>query len=524
MSFDINWEKLTTDNQINDSIKNFLHEQFQSLQLPSYISNLEVVDFKLGTIPPEITIRHIGDPFEEFYANPDDGNGDGNNDEEVLKDKSTKLKGRQAVNIIPNNAGATHEADIINDHDYGDEDDIDDDYDNDSDDYDDDENDGLHDHGEDEENEESSQYDEDRLSNITEGLSLVELSASASTPKRTSPQRPPLISPRGEVTQQTLSKPKEPFQSILNPYGVTSVLNQGSNAAKNTTATSIAAGTTAANGVGTLKDIFDQNNFSSRVIPKIKTKQESVSGNQQQGKQTGKANEKGQKHKHEHEEEQGSDKQNAKNKASDDVQLILEINYKGNLYIDLLVTLLVNYPSPNFISLPIKLHVTDLVIHTIATIAYLKHAVYVSFLCDVNDEADGFSGASSNASTPNVTGTTSGGGNSGGNIVDYYFSDPNNKERIDIIKKIKIESEIGEVENNILRNVGKVEKFLMEQLRAILRDEIAWPSWICVDMAENDDDDEEEDDDDDHDEDNEGRGRMRDTGDADVRDHDKKEK
>ena len=26
-----------------------------------------MTDFNLGEIPPEVTIRHIGDPFEEFY-------------------------------------------------------------------------------------------------------------------------------------------------------------------------------------------------------------------------------------------------------------------------------------------------------------------------------------------------------------------------------------------------------------------------------------------------------------------------
>ena len=63
----------------------------------------------------------------------------------------------------------------------------------------------------------------------------------------------------------------------------------------------------------------------------------------------------------------------------------MEINYKGDMHINLLVNLLVNYPSPNFISLPIKLHITDIVIHSIATIAYLKKSVFLSFLCDVDD-------------------------------------------------------------------------------------------------------------------------------------------
>ena len=42
----------------------------------------------------------------------------------------------------------------------------------------------------------------------------------------------------------------------------------------------------------------------------------------------------------------------------------------------------------------------------------------------------------------------------------------------------------------MLRNVGKVEKFLVDRLRALLRDEIAWPSWICLDLSDPDSDEE----------------------------------
>ena len=44
-----------------------MDQQFKNISLPSFISNLAVTDFNLGEIPPEVTIRHIGDPFEEFY-------------------------------------------------------------------------------------------------------------------------------------------------------------------------------------------------------------------------------------------------------------------------------------------------------------------------------------------------------------------------------------------------------------------------------------------------------------------------
>lgn len=81
MSFDINWDQLVGDGSINESIKQFLDKQFSNLELPSYINNLSVSNFSLGTNPPEITIRHIGDPFDEFYEDEDEEGDDlGKND------------------------------------------------------------------------------------------------------------------------------------------------------------------------------------------------------------------------------------------------------------------------------------------------------------------------------------------------------------------------------------------------------------------------------------------------------------
>lgn len=157
-------------------------------------------------------------------------------------------------------------------------------------------------------------------------------------------------------------------------------------------------------------------------------------------------------------------------RGENDVQIIAEVKYKGNLHIEVTVDLFLNYPSQHFVTLPIKLHITGFEIHSLICIAYLQNAVYFSFLCDVSDDSqtDYFNGAHME---------------SGGNFVEYV-SGTNNKERIDIIKKVKIESEIGEVETNVLRNVGKVEKFLVEKIRSIIREETAWPSWLCIEMSE----------------------------------------
>lgn len=296
MSFEINWDKLILDDDISLSIKHFLDQQFKSIELPSYIAGLSVTNFSLGSEAPEITIRHIGDPFDQFYEE---------NDDEYSKPVNT---------------------------------------------YDD-----------------SSSDDELVINDIIDSFTQR-----SSTPL-----------------------------TNLNMIGVLRKHNE--------------------TPISILKN---HDYIFNKPSPK----------------------------------------------SDNDIQFIVEINYVGNLELELTVNLLVNYPSPNFISLPIKLHVTDMVIHSIAAIAYMKNSVYFSFLCDINDHNSDFY-------------------SDGGNFTDYIHS-PQNNARIDIIKKIKIESEIGEVENNVLRNVGKIERFLTDQLRKILRDEIAWPSWVCFDL--NDDDEEEE--------------------------------
>ncbi|EGW30129.1 uncharacterized protein SPAPADRAFT_52957 [Spathaspora passalidarum NRRL Y-27907] len=382
MSFDINWDKLTEDNSLNEVIQEFLDEQFQKIQLPSFISDLKVAEFNLGTIPPEITIRHICDPFEEFY------------EEECPEVKAEKLE--------------THPEEEEEDQTASKQDEDEEDYD-----------------------EENDEEDDDALfQSITEDVSLLNinrpLDVSPSTPLRATPFNPSPSPP---------SRPLPPLRTHDAYHSYNNI---------------IGLGTQPATGSDTPTTILNPNLRAPRIYHRRKSP----------------------------------------NKGNNDLQLIVEINYKGDVHINLLVNLLVNYPAPNFITLPIKLHVTDLVIHSICALAYLKKSVFWTFLCDITDinPMDYFTN-----NLGNLQRTESNRSNSGANFVDYYNeSTPNsNKERIDIIKKVKIESEIGEVEQNVLRNVGKVEKFLVEKLRNILREEMAWPSWICFDLNDQEDSDEE---------------------------------
>lgn len=297
MSFDISWDRLNNEG-VNEAIKQFLAEQFAQVPLPLFIANLSVSSFSVGSVAPEISIRHIGDPFDDFYNDSDSEPG--------------------APSLSDSESENEHMETTIQDH------------------Y-------------------SFSEVEQRVPNYT--MNSVGL---------------------GNFPGET---PTQVFQALRG-------------------------------------------------------------------------------------------RRPTEKKSDTDIQFVLEIKYLGDAHLDTTVDLLVNYPSSSFITLPIKLHITELQIHLLAAVAYLERLVFVSFLCDLNGDADSFAHPQdgSRSSTPHLS-----------NFTDYAAG---NNERIDVIKSMKIESEIGEVESNVLRNVGKVEKFLVEQFRAIIRDEVAWPNWVCFDLSE----------------------------------------
>ena len=48
-----------------------------------------------------------------------------------------------------------------------------------------------------------------------------------------------------------------------------------------------------------------------------------------------------------------------------------------------------------------------------------------------------------------------------------------------LLREIRVESEIGRQEGGrqVLKNVGKVERFVLEQVRRIFEEELVWPSF-----------------------------------------------
>ena len=145
-----------------------------------------------------------------------------------------------------------------------------------------------------------------------------------------------------------------------------------------------------------------------------------------------------------------------------DVQIVLHMSYAGNVRLSLTAEILLDYPMSSFVNIPLKLNITGLSFDGVALLAYLRKKVHFCFLGP--EDAEMLVGAE--------------------NALDN--NDQRAKESDDklggLLKEIKVESEIGQQEGGkqVLKNVGKVEKFVLEQVRRIFEDEFVYPSFWTV--------------------------------------------
>ncbi|MCJ1229820.1 Mitochondrial distribution and morphology protein 12 [Toensbergia leucococca] len=150
---------------------------------------------------------------------------------------------------------------------------------------------------------------------------------------------------------------------------------------------------------------------------------------------------------------------------SADLQIVLHISYSGHTHLSLTAEILLDYPMPSFVGIPLKLNITGLAFDGVALIAYLlgKRRAHFCFLGAEDAEVLlGVEGGDSHRGDEGGRGVGGGEGGIGG-----------------LLRRIQVESEIGRKEGGkqVLKNVGKVEKFVLEQVRRIFEDEFVWPSF-----------------------------------------------
>lgn len=433
MSVEINWDRLTEDNgdQLSETIRQFLDQRFKEMILPSYLKSISVTSFDLGKVAPDIVIQRITDPFPEFYSEDDDSNIPPvpGTPSDTLSTISSPPAYENSNSNTNNNGGSN----ISNFN-----------------------------------NTSNSNINNSNNNNSNINMNINNISSNNNTP-----DSPSLLDKKLEKQQPNIypsstlysSSNLQYLSSNLQPniiQGIRSPIYSPVNMQSIFSPSLSRANSPKTNNSDSSSNNSDfqpnKNDISSISTPYVTSGNSSINNNINNNSIDGGSN----INVNNIHNDIGS-RTNLNRSASaiddtvvtgseNDIQLYLHIMYKGDIKVGIETTLLLNYPSPKFVSLPLKLMMSGLEINSIAALAYIDRRIHFSFICDADSNGDPV--------------TLSG------------------KDRVEIIKDIKIESEIGDREGNgpVLRNVGKIERFLLDRLRHIARDELAWPGWITVEI------------------------------------------
>jgi len=162
----------------------------------------------------------------------------------------------------------------------------------------------------------------------------------------------------------------------------------------------------------------------------------------------------------------------------EDIQLHFKIHHESDLRITLTTSLLINYPSPLFMSLPMTLTVVGVVFNGEVVVAYeaSKRRIHFSIL----DDQDPYGlKSSSRPVPPSAEGVTSplSPSNSYGYMSSSTTREPTGQR---LLPSIFIESEIGQADKHVLRNVSRLERFIQDMIRKTLEEELVWPNFHTI--------------------------------------------
>lgn len=422
MSIDINWDTITggADGSARaEKIRAFIHDRFQQVTLPRFIRSVHVHSFDFGSVPPVIEIKDICDPLPDFYEEDEDCSDE---EENVVRDDGSDA-GHSATNEHlrhPSKERRTRDA-----------------------------------------NQDPFEPEE-----------------------RTSKQ--PSIAPSSINTRPTVFRhPNEQLGAHLFPRvstpgipGGTSNLNYfhlplGAGLSGATTPLAAVAGAQIQgwldNPYGrpttpTNKRLHHAASMNSLTLtpqsnPDPSTRPSSQHKHDEERRSS--LAESNDSFSQQHERTPSASSPHMQEKSPEDLQIVTHVQYSGDIKMSLTAEILLDYPMPSFVGIPLKLNITGLTFDGVAILAYIRKRAHFCFLSP--DDADALVGRESLQ-------TDSGG--QGSNL-------PQRLKIGGLLENIKVESEIGGQGSGkqVLKNVGKVESFVLEQVRRIFEDEFVYPSF-----------------------------------------------
>jgi distribution and morphology protein 12 len=410
MSIDLNWETLTTGPDgviLAAKIRDFVHDKFQTVTLPRFIKSVKVHAFDFGTIAPELEIKDICDPLTDFYEETEDDYGEEAGSEDG--DHAWKEK-----NV-----------------------------------------------------DEESLRERRRLDRLERRNGLTSMSH-LPTPIDT-----PLSGLRGFQSTGDLGSPLLGGSTPGIPGGTSNLhyfhsfhsqLATGLSGTQ--TPLAAVAGAHLPNGWPDYSTITasprgHRRTESGSSIP-ITTDREqalrekaSVSTLATSATTTRPQTREGTIEEIT-EEEPSSPPRRFREPRVEDLQTVFHVRYSGDIKLSLTAEILLDYPMPSFVGIPVKLNITGLSFDGVAVLAYIRKRAHFCFLSP-EDAIAAIGPEDIDAGQTGLNGMKMGG----------------------LLHEIKVESEIGQRENGkqVLKNVGKVERFVLEQVRRIFEDEFVYPSF-----------------------------------------------
>jgi mitochondrial distribution and morphology protein 12 len=406
MSIDLNWERLTTGPDgiaLADTIREFIHDKFQTVTLPRFIKSVCVHAFEFGSTAPEIEIKDICDPLPDFYEeNTEDQAGDeADDDGERIRWQTS------SINFDRHGTGEIQKTDKFRRPDASSR------------------------------ASESSLHIDTRLPGLRPTHTLGSPFAGAGAPgvsggtsnlnyfhSQFATGLSGTQTPLAAVAGAHLPKGWPDYSSLSSSF------RPGHR--HSTSGSSISPPSTA--------DSTQQQDSISTLTGSSTTHRPHT--------QDGLVGE-------DAIEEPTSPPRRFREPRVEDLQTVFRVRYSGDVKLSLTAEILLDYPMPSFVGIPVKLNITGLSFDGVAIVAYIRKRAHFCFLSP--DDASTAIGPEEAIEQGGRRGLKMGG----------------------LLQEIKVESEIGQRENGkqSLKNVGKVEKFVLEQVRRIFEDEFVYPSF-----------------------------------------------
>ncbi|KAK6539398.1 Mitochondrial distribution and morphology protein 12 [Orbilia ellipsospora] len=452
MAVDINWPALTTGpdgKEYADALCDFFHDKFQQIPFPKFLRSVSVVSFHLGTVPPEIEIQDITDPYPEFY---EDAYAEGDDEDEEFDSDFYNSPDEMLKRARERRRRERREGQSDFD----------------------------------------SQYHEDG----TRSAPVTSVQTPMLTPMGLQP--PPYIDHRYPGFRPAFSPAVDQFASPsfrgpasnlhyfhsalsssftggLTPLASLqqasaetfpnqrrmyprSPLQQAHSGPSSTSPSQSPPSTADSSNIPppistshknprlTISSDDTHHTDGTREPPPTPFSDISISSQQQQAP-----------HIHSPLESPSpppdlphAPRLRLREPRDSDMQIIARVRYTGDIRMELTAELLIDYPAPSFVSLPVRLTITGMTFDGTAVIAHIGKRAHFCFVDNEHDHND----------------AQNHGGMSGGDGI------------ASMLKEIRIDSEIGEKGKGkqVLKNVGKVKDFVLDRVRRILEDEFVFPS------------------------------------------------